>query len=64
MKEKIQKSEALAVLRDKFFDECTEPVYEVNQLTGESSATIVRKVSLAPHDLFEWFVINIEHGCI
>jgi hypothetical protein len=44
-------------LREKFFQECT-----MYQSTGIQ--TTLKKINLAPHDLFEWFKRNIQRQSI
>lgn len=41
-------------LRKKYFDECTF------KLSGEIKDILLPKVSMNPHDLFEWFKKEIE----
>lgn len=43
-------------LRDEFFEECTDAI-ELGEF-GDSKSRI--KISLAPHDLFEWFKKKIQ----
>lgn|SRR3990167_9731467 len=40
------------ILREKFFKQCTEPVEVGDHWTG---IDILKKVCVAPHDLFEFF---------
>jgi hypothetical protein len=42
-------------LREKFFRECTHEPFSQGTDTGT-----LKKVNLAPHDLFEWFKRNIQ----
>lgn len=47
-KKQVVEAESIKGLRDKFFHECTERYPDI---TGST----LPRVSLAPHDLFEWF---------
>lgn len=57
MEEKIQKSEALAKLMNKFFEECC--YYDVSEFGTLDALTPTIKLKikseLAPIDIFEWF---------
>ena len=41
-------------LRGKFFKECTH-----TRDDNGRTASIIRKIDVAPHDLFEWFKSNV-----
>ncbi len=42
----------LPALREKFFAECTDQIYQHRE------GCMVKKINLAPHDMFEWIVKN------
>ena len=42
------------ILREQFYKECT---------TETPQKLLLKKVNLAPHDLFEWFRTNIDMLC-
>ena len=45
-------------VREKFFNECTDEI--TRNYTG--TQTQMRKINVAPHDLFEWFKRNLQKG--